>query len=66
MEPVHHELQTGLDKWGKEIEARNAERREAARRRREGEPVRSCIIDGVRTFDNRGNLCPDEDAPTAN
>ena len=58
MEPVQKALNQSLNDWGEKLAQDEAERKERMRRAREGEPVRSCVIDGVKTFDNRGNLCP--------
>lgn len=58
MEPVQKALNQSLTDWGEKLAQDEAERKERLRRAREGEPVRSCVIDGVKTFDNRGNLCP--------
>jgi hypothetical protein len=56
IEPVQKGLNKSLSDWGEKLSRDEAERKE--RRAREGEPIRSCVIDGVMTFDNRGNLCP--------
>lgn len=58
MEPVEKALNQSLTDWGEKLAQDEAERTERLRRAREGEPVRSCVINGVKTFDNRGNLCP--------
>lgn len=58
MAPVQEALNQSLTDWGEKLAQDEAERKERLRRAGEGEPVRSCVIDGVKTFDNRGNLCP--------
>ena len=60
MEPVQKALNQSLTDWGEKLAQDEADRKERLRRVRQGEPIRSCVIDGVKTFDNRGNLCPPE------
>lgn len=60
MEPVQKALNQSLTDWGEKLAQDEAERKERLRRARQGEPIRSCVIDGVKTFENRGNLCPPE------
>lgn len=59
--PVHDELQKGLMTWGEEQQQRIRETQERIKHGPLSAPIRECIIDGVKTFDNRGTLCPDED-----
>lgn len=63
MAPVNDALQKTLKDLQRDYEKQAAEQKEKLRRQREGEPIRYCTINGVRTFDNRGTLCP-ENSPT--